>query len=454
MSVAHHRDEDEISGDQFIERWYEAAARPKPNKKEFIAELGGWSGRLGECDWVRRDYGPRPAELARSYRKKALHEPEHRKVLSRLYATYVEPFSRFTGQYAAVAYEYRPIGLPDGIGQQVRILNRKVPPMVRAVVAGPRMRDIGGAIDARRDADGFLGDIAGRYGPYETVALRSYGSMLLETFSKLEDPDAEVAGPLLDRIGELSRRFGDLAEPPREPTADEKQFVRSLLDTVIATTPEVKDNPYCAEAYARATKTLLCWVVQGRGDIHAAIFYKHLEWARKDDLAATIRHANRERSLDDAALARIDSGVRVDNDAPERVRLTAAYEELVAYAEADDGSVSWEKALAMRILDEGLPASDARGSIENLVTAAWRTECPAYGASPSGAATSGPATAATYVRALLIVAAAAARASDHPETFQTATATARVAHRLEQARKLLNQLSRRTRRADPEELGR
>ncbi|WP_433665104.1 hypothetical protein ACQPW1_24645 [Nocardia sp. CA-128927] len=399
-------DQHAISGCRLIERWCAEMTPPKPLKKALEPELAGWSGRLGATPWVQRQYGPRPAELARGsgFRRIPLDEPVDWYQVSLLYADYADPLARFSAQFAAAVAPLCPEGLPnDG---WVRPLKNRVPPSVRAVMAGPVVGPVGGVIDSAEAADQFRADPAAQYEHYINLARRSYLSVLLDRLDKLRDadsPDELVMQVLTDTIARHAADYGDPEQPLRKPTDDERKRVHEMLVAKIEEQPEIQHNPYFTEAYERATRTLLRWVVEGRETIDAGIIRNALKWSRLDAQRKEGRMAAHAEVLTDlrAAAPDIDHGIDV------RTQLARAHAALLAYVE-DGVSVStesWEKSLASRLLTDGNSlALVAFPTLADLVTTAWHEAVPAGGRAPVGAAERDATAAACYVHALLCTA--------------------------------------------------
>lgn len=403
-----------VSGNQLIERWFANMASPKPPVKVCIPELAGWSGLLGRRPWVQQEYRPRPAELARGggFRRRELDEPDSWNEVSRLYADYVDPFARFTGRFAETADALRPAGLPnDG---WLRPLKNRVPPMVRAVAAGPGQ--LGGAIESGSDAERFLRAVAADRTQYESVACRGYLSILLDRIEQLREADSpdesvrEVLAVLEATIAAHAPVYGDPDQPLRKPTEAERERVRDLLAAKIAEQPSVESSPYFTEAYARATRTLLRWVVQGREQIDACVLFSALRWARLDEQREQARREAREVLTDPAVLPEPALGVAdaADRRAEAAATLARARVALASYSEPGraEGADSWEKTVALRLLDRGNAlAFDAYDTLAQLVAALWHGA--ANGRRPAEAYTFDAATAARYIQSLLAISAAA-----------------------------------------------
>lgn len=397
-----------ISGSRLIERWCARMAPPKPLKKALLPELAGWSGKLGAKAWVQRQYGSRPAELARGsgFRRVPLDEPANWYDVSLLYADYADPLARFSAQFAAVVAPLCPVGLPDD--GWARPLKNRVPPTVRAVMAGPVDGAVGGVIDSAETAEEFRADSAARYAHYVNLARRSYLSVLLERLDKLrytDSPDELVMRVLTETIARHAAEYGDPEQPLRRPTGDERRQVHDMLLAKIAEQPEIQRNPYFTEAYERATRTLLRWVVEGRESIDAGIIFSALKWSRLDAQRknhGAAAHADAlATELAAAAAPEPEHGIDV------RAQLARAHAALLAYVE--DGvsvsTASWEKSLASRLLTDGNSlALVAFPTLADLVAAAWLDAAVPGTGKPDGAAEHNPAAAACYVHALLCTA--------------------------------------------------
>ncbi|MFI7000837.1 hypothetical protein [Nocardia sp. NPDC050175] len=400
-------DQRAISGCRLIERWCAEMTPPKPLKKALVPELAGWSGRLGTEAWVQSRYGPRPAELARGsgFRRIPLDEPDNWYDVSVLYADYADPLARFSAQFAAVVAPLCPEGLPDD--GWVRPLKNRVPPTVRAVMAGPVDGVVGGVIDSADAADQFCAETAAQYAHYVNLARRSYLSVLLERLDKLraaDSPDELVMRVLTDTIAKYAADYGDPEQPLRKPTDDERKRVHEMLVAKIEEQPEIQRSPYFTEAYERATRTLLRWVVEDRETIDAGIILSALKWSRLDAQRKDYTIAAHENTLTTDLAA---AAPEIEHSIDVRTELATAHAALLAYPE--DGvavrTASWEKSLASRLLADGNSvALVAFPTLADLVAAAWNDAIPAGGRAPAGAVERDAAAAALYVHALLCTA--------------------------------------------------
>lgn len=423
--------------------WSKAAAAPKPRHKEFVDELKGWSGLLGDGrEWVRARYGPLAAFLART--DSAQDEPAGWLAVSRLYAAYGDPLARFTAQFAAAAHAYRPRGLPHTLGDSVKCYELQVPPTVRAaMVRGHGREEEGGVIDSASAADEFVADPERRRDEYHALAMRRYASVLLEKLADFaDDPRAQAA--FTEQIAALAV-FGDPEQPPRQPLPAERARAEQLLGAQIRADRRLREDPDLPEAYRRARKTLLRWQVEGRELVDARIIYRKLTSARLDAGRAEQRIARTEVLVDPefllahADLATDVAGYREVRDAQILARAHAC---LVEYrAPGPDGEdACWEKSLALAVLDGAAETrSAAMDSAEldpaAMVRAAWARHCAQTGAPrPDGAVSTSADAAARLVEALLFLAVGqVTQLRDLPELYRGPEAAGRMARRHEQA---------------------
>lgn len=400
---------DAISGNQFIERWYLAMTPPKPQKRAGIAEIAGWSGLLGARAWVISQYGARPAELARGggARRREIGEPEHWNAVSRLYADHTDPLARFTGDFAATVESMRPDGLPAAEYGWVNPLKNRVPPMVRAVMAAPATGRYGGVIESAETVAAFRASTAQHAGHYEIVARRAYLTVLLDRLDQLraaDHPDPAVISILENTIAEYARRWGDPEQPPREPTAEEREIVHTALIAEVIAQPKLRERPELGAAYARATKLLLRRVVVDPGTVDGRILFSALRWVRIDAVRSRARISEREKHIPMELLPEryIAAPDATAAGAAARQVLDRAHAELCAYPEPDSPAGSWEKALALRVLEIGDHGGIAEyDTLGELVTAAWVRDARGPNARPEGACTTNPDTAARYAQSLL-----------------------------------------------------
>ncbi|WP_157101228.1 hypothetical protein [Nocardia shimofusensis] len=414
--------------------WSKAAAAPKPRHKEFVDELKGWSGQLGDGrEWARAKYGPLAAFLART--DSAQDEPAGWLAVSRMYADYGDPLARFTAGFAAAAHEYRPRGLPHRLGDSVKCYELQVPPTVRAAMVREHGGvGTGGVLDSAAAADDFVADPERHHDDYRALAMRRYASVLLEKMADFaDDPRARAA--FTEQIAALAV-FGDPEQPPRAPLPEEHARAEQLLGVQIRADPRLREDPDLPEAYLRARRTLLRWQVEGRELVDARIIYRKLRSARLDAGRAEQRVARSEVPIDaellsvHADLAIEPAGYREVRDAQILSRARACLSEY--RAPSPDGSGDcWEKSLALGVLaapGELLPAS---ADPAELVRTAWKQGCDRTGAArPEGAVSASVEAAARLVDALLFLAVGqVTQVRDRPELYRGAEAARRTALR-------------------------
>jgi len=419
--------------------WSRAAAAPKPRHKEFVDELTGWAGRLGDGrDWVRAGYGPLAAFLART--DSAVDEPEGWLAVSRLFADYADPLARFTAQFAAQAHRFRPRGLPHALGDLVKCYELQVPPAVRAAMV--REHDGGpGVLESRSRADEFVADPDRHHDDYRALAMRRYASVLLEKLADFVD-DPRTRAAFTEQIEALSV-FGDPEQPARAPLPEERARVEQLLGERIRADDTLREHPDLPEAYRRARQTLLRWQVEGRELVDARIIYRKLTSARLDAGRAEQRRAGVEIPVDaDVLLAHADlaveaPGYRAVRDAQ---ILSRAHACLSGYrAPRRDGTGDcWEKRMALAVLAGPGQLPDADPA--QAVRIAWRQGCASAGARrPEGAVSASAETAVRLVDALLFLAVGqVVQTGDRPR-LSRGTQAARIAQRQVEAETLVEQ---------------
>lgn len=414
--------------------WSRAAAAPKPRHKEFVDELKGWSGQLGDGrEWVRAKYGSLAAFLART--DSAQDEPTGWLGVSRMYADYGDPLARFTAQFAAAAHEYRPRGLPHKLGDSVKCYELQVPPTVRAAMVRQHGGDgAGGVLDSAAAADDFVADPDRHHDDYRVLAMRRYASVLLEKLADFaDDPRAQAA--FAEQIAALAV-FGDPERPPRAPLPEEHARAEQMLGAQIRADRRLREDPDLPEAYRRARATLLRWQVEGRELVDARIIYRKLTSARLDAGRAQRRVA-RSEVLVDAEMLSAHADLAVEATEYREIRdaqiLSRARACLSGYrAPKPDGTGDcWEKFLALGLLaapGELLPAS---ADPAELVRTAWEQRCAETRAGrPEGAVSASAETAACLVDALLFLAVGqVTQVRDRPELYRGAEAARRMAVR-------------------------
>jgi len=418
--------------------WSKAAAAPKPRHKEFVDELKGWSGLLGDGrEWVRAEYGPLAAFLART--DSTQDEPAGWLEVSRMYAAYGDPLARFTAQFAAGAHEYRPRGLPHKLGDSVKCYELQVPPTVRAAMAREHGAEgAGGVIDSASAADEFVADPDRHHDEYHALAMRRYASVLLEKLADFtDDPRAQAA--FTEQITALAV-FGDPEQPPRPPLPEEKARAEQLLGAQIRADRRLREDPDLPEAYRRARKTLLRWQVEGRDLVDARIIYRKLKSARLDSGRAEQRLARAEVPVDTelllahADLATEAVGYREVRDAQILTRAHACLSEYRAPRSEGVGDC-WEKSLALTVLAGVAEAPAAATDPAELTRVAWERRCAESGAHrPEGAVSASAETAGRLVEALLFLAVGqVTQVRDRPDLYRGAEAARRMALRHEEA---------------------
>ncbi|MFD3458366.1 hypothetical protein ACFWVM_01535 [Nocardia fluminea] len=419
----------EVSRTELARLWFGAAAAPKPRKKEFIDELKGWSGMLGGTrEWVRERYGALAAFLAGT--DSGIDEPAGWLAVSRLYGDYADPLARFSAQFALLAHEHRPRGIPNKVSDRVKSYELVVPPSVRAAMAGERLdAGIGGVIDTAADADAFIGRPYDYRDRYVSIAMRRYASHLLE-----KRPDFLADQRVLEAIDAAVAALavhGDPDRPAREPTPAELRHVDGLLTARIDADPTVRDDPRFAHAYLRARKTMLRWTVEGRELTDATVLYTKLRSVGLDDARADYRTARREVSVADPTV--LDSATEptgfsrlLDTDILSR-----------AAAELDTvAPPSWERALAAELLRDGagrVPFDDLRAKVR----AGWN----AVGSDgPPTARARNPVVAARLVDAILFMAVASVIDTDDVAELLDATVARGIGARFDGAATVLQAL--------------
>lgn len=398
--------------------WVGRAPAPKPRKKEFVDELKGWSGVLGDsCDWVRERYGALATLLARTDTR--IDEPAGWSAVSRLYADYADPLARFSAQFAAIAHEHRPRGVPHRIGDTVKSYELSVPPAVRAAMAGaPTGAGVGGVVDTAPTADAFVAAPSAHLDRYLPIALRRYASILLD---KRADFDDDVRAAFDDRLAALSVH-GDPDQPSRPPSDGEIRRVEGLLAAQVRADPQVRSDPCFANAYLRARSTMLRWTVEGRELTDATILFRKLDSARLDQARADARTAEREVPM--AEVPAPDPGTTDDRiDATDIVTRAAA--ELRALP--GPGSC-WEREFAAHLLSGGM-ARMPFGDLSAAVRTAWRSA--AVDGAPPGAWATGPGAAARIIDALLFMALATVVADDDVSELLDGAARRRIGARFD-----------------------
>ncbi|MEV0767719.1 hypothetical protein [Nocardia salmonicida] len=387
---------------------------PKPLKKACIPEIEGWSGLFGARPWVAERFCARSAELARGggFRKKQADEPDQWNQVTRLYASYVDPFARFSGNYAAAVKCLRPRELPAEAYGWLRPLGNRVPPAVRAVMAGTVDGQLGGLIESAATADQFLNSTDEYRTRYGFVAGHAYLTILRERAEKLRDTggahDSAIEA-IEATIAEYGSHFGEPDAPLRKPTEVERARAHAMLMAKVDADPTLLDKPHFGAAYERAARTLLRWIVLGREDLHGGILYKALEWEHLDECRrqAKFREKLVFGVMDDGSSALLGVSDGSDSATEVRARLEAARATLKAHAEPSvaDPAGSWEKEFAARLLDDGNAlVFDAYGDLADLVAAAWRYAVVSGVSRPPSAITFDPETAALYIHILLAVA--------------------------------------------------
>lgn len=402
-----------VSGQEFIAAWYREMSEPKPNKNAYVPEVAGWSGLFGDRDWVAGRYGARPAELARGggVRITPVDEPAHWTEVTRLYTDYVDPFARFSGSYAEAVDCLRPKGLPQEVYGWVRPLKNRVPRAVRKAMADPVDGRFGGLIESSESADEFLTDTEEYVTRYGFVAGRRYLTVLRERATKLRDTgggDESVLAVIEATIAEYEPHFGAADLPRRRQTQVEIDLVHTILMEKVTAQPGLRKNPHFGEAYDRAARTLLGWVIDGRENLDGGILFTALKWVRAEK--------NRSEKSSRVVLGLPDAeaqgvvGRSADSALEARSQLAAARIVLESHIEPDAAKPvgSWEKAFALRLLeDDSAVVFEAFGTFTDLLYAAWHGALTEGMSRPAGAITSDPKTAARYVQMLLAVAVSA-----------------------------------------------
>ncbi|MFD6397543.1 hypothetical protein [Nocardia sp. NPDC060249] len=416
----------EVSRTVLARQWFAAAEAPKPRKKEFIDELKGWSGVLsGTCEWVRERYGALAVFLAGT--DSSIDEPAGWLAVSFLYRDYADPLARFSAQFALLAHEHRPRGIPNKISDRVKSYELVVPPSVRAAMAGERLdAGVGGVLDTAADADAFIARPHDHRDRYLSIALRRYASHLLE-----KRPDFSADQRVLDAIDAAVAALavhGDPDRPAREPTPAELRHVDGLLTARIDADPTVREDPRFAHAYLRARKTMVRWAVEGRELTDATVLYTKLRAVGLDNARADYRTARREvpvaePTVLDSATEQTGFGRLLDTDILSR-----------AAAELDTVSPpSWERSLAAELLRGGagrVPYDDLRAKVR----ADWNA---VGGDGPPTARARNPAVAARLVDAILFMAVASVIGTDDVAELFDATAARGIGARFDGAATVL-----------------
>ncbi|WP_395127758.1 hypothetical protein [Antrihabitans spumae] len=407
-----------ITGRQFFVKIHDKIGRPRPKKELVEVEMPGWAGMLAAREWVRQRYGPTAARLAWQRREESRDADAWFEV-SRLVVDFVDPLSRFTVQFIAAAHDARPDSLPSDAYELVRGAERRVPTYVRSVMAGPaRDEAIGGVIDSEDRVDAFLADFDSRRDTYLPVAIRGFGWCLLDKLLHLDDPEVERS--LRKCIDNITARYGDIENPPRPLTEDEVAFVHATLLAEFDADPALRQLD-TGEAYERAAKTLGNRLILGQRVTRTRIVRAHLKWIEKDEARREAKSAIPKEFVPEPP--RSDRST-LDN------KLARAHAQLMTFPEYHDDRVSWERHLALKILDNPL-VMHAADTIDELVDQAWHSiDDPP----PTHAVSADTASAGTLVKAFLVIAADEA----NPGRPSTGNATDDYAKRLQATRKLLD----------------
>lgn len=381
-----------------VAAWIERAAEPKPPRKEFGDEMKGWSGVLGSTKpWVALVYTKLAAFLARV--NIVVDEPDGWLAVSRLYADHVDALARFSAQYAAVAHEQRPRGLPNKIGDNVKCYALTVPPAVRAAMVSAAGTDgTGGVVDTERSARTFTSDPERHHAAYHRIAMSHYVSTLRSKITVFQN-DPEIARSFSERITALADF--DTRSPLRWSAADE-QLVDDRLATQVDADTRLHTNPGLSAAYLRARKTMLRRTSRGQ-PLHDAILYTELRSARLDEKKAERIRGAHETSV---SADQLSSFADVARPAREFLRvedadiLSRAATVLADYPAFLPGTRRdcWEKTIALALLG-GAHRAATTAELRAVVEQAWQER-----AATDRATSATSKTAAKLVEALLFLA--------------------------------------------------
>ena len=423
----------ETSRDLFTKLWVRRSSPPKPRVKEYGDEVRGWSGLLADNPWVRSKYGATAMILAKT--DTSLDSPEAWNTVSRFYADYVDSLARFSASFAVMAHEYRPAGLPSMFTGAVKCYEWQVPPHVRRGMSGaPQPDHTGGVVEVEGTTIAFCADPDRHVNRYRPMALRKYASVLIEKLSELEAPPDVVRNAFQDAVARLAP-FGDPDQPHRRATPREERHVEALLAHTISRDSEVRNHPALEVAYARAQKTMVRWLIEGRELKNATILYKKLESARLDAVRHEARLGTQESPHDPVVLA-ATSGAD-DSDEIGRVHdrdvLARARVRLAEYpAPAPDEAVDcWEKRCALDLLDDAARVLPQQPGLRAVAIAAWKSHSPpGRRTKPPGAKCTSATAAAGYMLALLYWAVSSvASVHDVPGVIPTESALEAIARR-------------------------
>ncbi len=350
----------EVDGKQLHEtllrRLY--ADRAKRPMKDLTTEVMSWSSALGKRGWVRARYTA--VAIVVGTRSRPINAPESWLALSHLVVDHSHPLGLFTEQFAEAAMDGRPGGLTDVGYGLVRNAARRVPVWVRVLMCEPALPDgTGGVIESPDTVQAHYADADGEH-RYTPAAMRGFAWCLLDALLHLDDPD--VVEPLRDLVDSLESAYGRVESPPRKLTAQEEHRIEQLLEAEIARNVTLRaDTDDVRDAYGRARVTLANRIVLNKPITRTQIMGAHLHRIEKDRERRAVRERTLIRNLT-VQLGTPDSTTAAD-------ALVAAYEHLSKHPELVDGGVSWERALALRILDS--PEGERIDDIDGLVHRAW-----------------------------------------------------------------------------------
>jgi hypothetical protein len=430
----------EMSRDRFARLWVGESAPPKPPVREYSEEVRGWSGLLADRGWVRAKYGATALILAKS--NIVLDSPEAWNTVSRLYVEHVDTLARFSAQFAGVAHDFRPAGLPKVLGDAVKCYARQVPPHVRRAMSGPpQPGHTGGVVDGEATALSFADDPEIHENTYRPMALRKYASVLLDKGADLDDALVDIHSAFARSVERLAP-YGDPELPLRPATQREERHVDALLARAILADGWVAEHPAIVEAYGRARKTMLRRTIEGEELTDATILYKKLKSAKLDAHRQEARIVAREVLREPSALAESDSAAGVagysgvhDRDVLDRAR------NLLREFAANGADDFWEKRCAIALLDDPRLAQSGRRGLRAVAAEAWRTQAAVENRpKPAGAVCVSVNAGAGYVMALLFWAlSSVAHLQDVPGLVSTRSMVEAIALRFREFEDVLDE---------------